>query len=78
MLSLVSHRDTIKRLGGPAALGRIIEVDSNTVKAWALNDSIPCRYWWIIAVRTPFTLEELAIAKAYAPGKQGTWNTAGK
>jgi hypothetical protein len=59
-----SHRMIIERAGGPAALGRSIQVDSNTVKSWKRLDSIPSAYWQAIALADIATLEEMAFAAA--------------
>lgn len=59
-----SHQAIIKRNGGSAALGRLIEVDPNTVKAWKRLNSIPAAYWHAIANAKAATLDELAEAAA--------------
>ncbi|WP_170828756.1 hypothetical protein [Sphingobium yanoikuyae] len=65
-----THRDIIARNGGPAALGRKIDVDPNTAKAWNRLDSIPAPYWHAIAGADAATLEELAAAAASRHTKQ--------
>lgn len=59
-----SHQAIIERVGGSAALGRLIEVDPNTVKAWKRLNSIPAPYWHAIASAEVATLDELAEAAA--------------
>jgi hypothetical protein len=59
-----SHRAIIARNGGPAALGRLINIDPNTVKAWNRLDSIPAAHWHAIAGADAATLDELAAAAA--------------
>lgn len=72
-----SHRDLIFRAGGPAKVGESLEpaVAANTVKAWALNDSIPGPYWQAFADAKLATLEELAAAaeakRRAAPANNG-------
>lgn len=61
---LPSHRAIIARNGGPAALGRRIDIDPNTVKAWNRLDSIPAAHWQAIAGAEAATLDELAAAAA--------------
>jgi hypothetical protein len=63
-LATPSHRDIIARNNGPAALGRMINVDPNTVKAWNRLDSIPAAHWRAIAEAEAATLDELAAAAA--------------
>jgi hypothetical protein len=59
-----SHQAIIERAGGSAALGRLIEVDPNTVKAWKRLNSIPAAYWHAMANAEAATLDELAEAAA--------------
>lgn len=59
-----SHRDIIKSAGGPAALGRKINVDPNTTKAWNRLDSIPAPHWVALAEAGVATLDQLAQAAA--------------
>lgn len=59
-----SHRDIIARSGGPAATGRRIEVDPNTVKGWNRLNSIPAAHWQRITDEGLASLEELAAAAA--------------
>lgn len=59
-----SHRAIIARNNGPAAVGRLIGVDPNTVKAWNRNDSIPAAHWHAVAGAGLATLDELAEAAA--------------
>ena len=60
----LSHRALIDRIGGPAALGRLIGVEANTTKAWKRLDSIPAGHWQAIAEAGAATLPELAGAAA--------------
>lgn len=60
----ITHRDIIERAGGPAALGRAINVDANTTKAWKRLDSIPAAHWQSIAQAEIASLDELAEAAA--------------
>jgi len=62
--SATSHKDIIARNGGPAALGRKINVDPNTVKGWGRLNSIPAAHWQAISVSGAATLKELAAAAA--------------
>lgn len=61
---LLSHRAIIARANGPTAVGREINVDPNTVKAWSRLDSIPAPHWQAITDAGLATLEELAAAAA--------------
>lgn len=69
-----SHRSIIARNGGPSALGKMISVDPNTVKAWNRLDSIPAPHWQSIASARAATLAELAAAaaKRTTPAKPAT------
>ena len=62
--ALSSHKAIIVRNGGPASLGRKINVDPNTVKAWKRLDSIPAPHWHALAEANAATLDELAEAAA--------------
>jgi len=62
--SLPSHKAIIARNGGPASLGRKINVDPNTVKSWKRLDSIPAPHWLALAAAKAATLDELAAAAA--------------
>lgn len=57
-------REIIARSGGPAALGRLIGIEPNTVKAWVRLNSIPATHWQAIAAFGAATLDELAEAAA--------------
>ena len=61
---VLSHRELIKRAGGPAAIAREIGLDGETTKAWSRTDSISADYWWSIHNKGLATLEELAAARA--------------
>jgi hypothetical protein len=61
---VASHQAIIERNGGSAAVGRLIEVDPNTVKAWKRLNSIPAPYWHAIANVGAASLDELAEAAA--------------
>lgn len=60
----LTHSGLIERGGGPAFVGRAIEVDPNTTKAWKRLNSIPAAYWSAIAEAGIATLDELAEAAA--------------
>ncbi|MEW9855905.1 carph-isopro domain-containing protein [Novosphingobium sp. M1R2S20] len=62
--ALPSHKAIIARNGGPASLGRKINVDPNTVKGWNRLDSIPAPHWHALAEANAATLDELAAAAA--------------
>lgn len=59
-----THRGIIDRAGGPAAVGRKINVEPNTTKAWKRLDSIPAAHWQALAQAGIATLDELASAAA--------------
>lgn len=61
---LPSHKAIIARNGGPASLGRKINVDANTVKAWNRINSIPAPHWQALAEAEAASLDELAAAAA--------------
>jgi hypothetical protein len=62
-----THTQIIRDAGGPSALARAIDVDPNTAKAWTRSDSIPGRYWALIAEAKMASLEELAEADKARP-----------
>lgn len=61
---LPSHKAIITRNGGPASLGRKINVDPNTVKGWNRLDSIPSPHWLALVQAQAATFDELAAAAA--------------
>lgn len=71
---MATHRDIIRRLGGPHAVARELAAHSAppsevAVRAWSMRDSIPGKYWAAfveIADRTggECSLGELAAAAA--------------
>lgn len=70
----------IKRLGGATSLARSLDLPANDVgakrvRAWALQGSIPGKYWASIAAISKeaglgVTLEVLAAAHAEAPAAE--------
>lgn len=59
-----SHKGIIARNGGPASVGRKINIDPNTVKAWNRLDSIPAAHWQAMSDAGAASLDELAQAAA--------------
>jgi hypothetical protein len=60
-----THVQIIRDAGGPVKLMEALGLPRPMVfrvRSWALRDSIPCRYWWPLALMGFATLEELAVA----------------
>lgn len=63
-LSMRSHTDIIAAAGGPSRLARVLKAPPGRAHQWKRLDSIPPRYWPVIAGRGLASLEELAAAAA--------------